>query len=58
VFCDGGFKRAFVAHCGGAHISAEVVSKIHQGRFEVLPRRWVVERTWVSVQRVSARSAR
>jgi transposase len=46
IFCDGGFKRSFVAYCGGAHISAEVVSKIYQGRFEVLPRRWVVERTW------------
>lgn len=46
AFCDGGFKRAFVAHCAGAHISAEVVRKIHQGCFEVLPRRWVVERTW------------
>jgi putative transposase len=46
VFCDGGFKRAFVAHCGGFHISAEVVRKIASGTFEVLPRRWVVERTW------------
>jgi len=46
VFCDGGFKRSFVAHCAGAHISAEVISKIYQGRFEVLPRRWVIERTW------------
>jgi transposase len=46
VFCDAGFKRAFVAHCGGFHISAEVVRKIASGTFEVLPRRWVVERTW------------
>ncbi|MFZ2058934.1 MAG: transposase, partial [Acidimicrobiales bacterium] len=46
VFCDGGFKQAFVAHCGGFHISAEVVRKIASGTFEVLPRRWVVERTW------------
>ena len=27
IFCDGGFKRSFVAYCGGAHISAEVVSR-------------------------------
>jgi hypothetical protein len=44
--CDGGFKKTFIAHCGAVHISAEVVSKIHAGVFEVLPRRWVVERTW------------
>ena len=46
VFCDGGFKRAFISHCGAAHISAEIVKRIHSGVFEVLPRRWVVERTW------------
>jgi len=46
VFCDQGFKRSFVAHCAGAHLSAEVVRRIAAGRFEVLPRRWVVERTW------------
>jgi transposase len=46
VFCDGGFKNAFAAECRAHHISAEVVNKIHPNRFEVLPRRWVVERTW------------
>jgi transposase len=46
VFCDGAFKRAFIAHCSGCHLSAEVVRKIASGTFEVLPRRWVVERTW------------
>jgi transposase len=46
VFCDGGFKRVFKAHLGAHHISAEVVNKIHPGRFEVLPKRWIVERTW------------
>ena len=46
IFCDGGFKNAFRDHCGARHVSAEVVNKIHPGRFEVLPRRWVVERTW------------
>ncbi|MGH9087539.1 MAG: IS5 family transposase [Acidimicrobiales bacterium] len=46
VFCDGGFKRTFIAHCAGAHLSAEVVRRIATGTFEVLPRRWVVERTW------------
>lgn len=46
VFCDGGFKTAFKAHCAAHHVSAEVVERIHSGRFEVLPRRWVVERTW------------
>jgi transposase len=46
IWCDGGFKKTFVASCGAHHISAEVVNKIHDHRFEVLPRRWVVERTW------------
>jgi transposase len=46
IWCDGGFKRTFIAACGAHHISAEVVNKIHDHRFEVLPRRWVVERTW------------
>ena len=46
VFCDAGFKRTFIAHCGAVRISAEVVKRIASGTFEVLPRRWVVERTW------------
>ena len=46
IWCDGGFKKTFIAACGAHHISAEVVKKIHDHRFEVLPRRWVVERTW------------
>jgi transposase len=46
VFCDGGFKKVFKAGLGAHHISAEVVNKIHAGRFEVLPKRWIVERTW------------
>lgn len=46
VFCDSGFKRTFIAHCAGAHLSAQVVRRIASGTFEVLPRRWVVERTW------------
>jgi len=25
VFCDGGFKKAFKAHCGAHHVSAEIV---------------------------------
>jgi transposase len=46
VFCGGGFKKAFKATLGAHHVSAEVVNKIHAGRFEVLPKRWIVERTW------------
>lgn len=46
VWCDGGFKRTFVDHCRDHHVAAEVVNKIHPKGFEVLPRRWVVERTW------------
>lgn len=46
VWCDGGFKRTFIEHCRSHHVAVEVVNKIHRSRFEVLPRRWVVERTW------------
>ena len=46
IWCDGGFKKSFIAACGAHHISAEVVRRIADHRFEVLPRRWVVERTW------------
>lgn len=46
IFCDAGFKNAFVERCRSLHISAEVVNRIHPHRFEVLPKRWVVERTW------------
>lgn len=46
VFCDGGFKKAFGEHCESLGIDTEVVSRISSGRFEVLPRRWVIERTW------------
>lgn len=46
VFCDGGFKKVFGAHCEALGVTTEVVNRIASGRFEVLPRRWVVERTW------------
>jgi transposase len=46
LWCDGGFKSTFIDHCRNHHLAVEVVSKIHPGVFEVLPRRWVVERTW------------
>jgi transposase len=46
LWCDAGFKTTFIDHCRAHHISVEVVRKIHPKRFEVLPRRWVVERTW------------
>jgi transposase len=46
LWCDAGFKSTFLAHARTHHVAAEVVTRIHDGRFEVLPRRWVVERTW------------
>ncbi len=46
IFCDSGFKRTFVEECQRYHVSVEVVKRIHTHQFEVLPRRWVVERTW------------
>lgn len=46
VWCDGGFKKSFIDHCRHRHVAVEVVNKIAPTGFEVLPRRWVVERTW------------
>ena len=46
LWCDAGFKRTFLDHCRHHHVAVEVVTKIHPNRFEVLPKRWIVERTW------------
>lgn len=46
LWCDAGFKRAFLEHCRSRHVAVEVVNRIRPAGFEVLPRRWVVERTW------------
>jgi transposase len=46
LWCDAGFKRTFLDHCRRHHVAVEVVTKIHPNRFEVLPKRWIVERTW------------
>lgn len=46
LWCDSGFKRAFIEHCRRHHVAVEVVTRIHPHRFEVLPKRWIVERTW------------
>jgi transposase len=47
LWADGGFKRTFADHCRSRHrIKVEVVKRTSGVGFEVLPRRWVVERTW------------
>ena len=46
LWVDCGFKTAFAAHCRAHHVAVEVVKRIHPHAFVVLPRRWVVERTW------------
>ena len=46
LWCDSGFKRTFIEDCRNHHLGVEVVNRIHPSRFEVLPRRWIVERTW------------
>jgi transposase len=46
LWCDSGFKRTFIEHCRSHHVGVEVVKRIHPGRFEALPKRWIVERTW------------
>lgn len=46
LWCDQGFKKTFLDHCRTRGITAQVVNRIAAHSFEVLPRRWVVERTW------------
>ena len=46
LWVDGGFKKTFLTYCRAHHVAAEVVKRIHPHAFKVLPRRWVVERTW------------
>jgi transposase len=46
LWCDSGFKRTFIEHCRNHHVGVEVVNRIHPSRFKVLPKRWIVERTW------------
>jgi len=50
IFVDGGYAGRFLAWVADLprrrHLRAEVVNKIHRHRFEVLPMRWVVERTF------------
>jgi transposase len=46
LWCDSGFKAAFAKHCRDHHVGVEVVKRIHAHQFVVLPKRWIVERTW------------
>lgn len=46
IWVDAGFKKAFAAHVRSRRVAVEVINKIHPTGFHVLPRRWVVERTW------------
>lgn len=46
VWVDGGFKNAFAAYYRARHVAVEVVKRIHPHEFIVLPKRWIVERTW------------
>jgi putative transposase len=43
---DAGFKRTFGQFCRRHKVKAELVTRTNAHTFEVLPRRWVVERTW------------
>lgn len=49
VWHDAGFKRTFGEFCQRRRVKAELVSRRNAHTFEVLPRRWVVERTWGSL---------
>lgn len=46
LFCDAGFKKQFASHVRARRVGVQVVSKIAGAGFQVLPRRWLIERTW------------
>ena len=46
LWSDAGFKRAFVEYCRTRRVGVTTVARISEPGFDVLPRRWVVERTW------------
>ena len=46
IWHNSGFKKSFATHCSGSGIASQVVNRVSAHSFEVLPRRWVVERTW------------
>lgn len=46
LWCDAGFKKTFAEHCDTVGIAVEVVHRPRRAGFTVLPKRWVVERTW------------
>jgi transposase len=46
LWCDSGFKKTFIKHCRNHHVGVEVVKRIHAHEFVILPKRWIVERTW------------
>lgn len=50
IFVDGGYTGKFLDWLADLprhrHLRGEVIPKIHPDRFEVLPKRWVVERTF------------
>jgi len=54
---DGGYQNTVLRHGAGLGIDVEVVRRVEQKGFHVLPRRWVVERTfgWLMQHRRLAR---
>jgi transposase len=46
IWCDQGFKVEFAKFCRTLGIKAEAVKRTATNGFEVLPRRWVVERSF------------
>ena len=37
LWCDAGFKRAFIEHCRNHHVGVEVVNRIHPGQLQGAP---------------------
>ena len=46
LWCDAGFKKPFALHSRRHGIDTITVARISEPGFQVVPRRWVIERTW------------
>lgn len=46
LWCDAGFKTVFQRFANRHHIAVTTVPRVHEPGFHVLPRRWVIERSW------------
>ena len=58
VFVDGGYKRGVIEWAKAMFfLTLEVVKRCDSGKFKILPKRWIVERTfaWMDCYRINSK---